>query len=123
MQFKPEHQRLLEECASTDEFKAGSYLFREREKATRQYLIQRGRVAMELQAPGQDPRLVMTICDGGTVGFAWAYPPHNYYFSCKALNDTQVIVLDTECLAAKCKQDIELGYQLMIQHHKIMCLL
>lgn len=112
--FKPEHRASLEECASTAEFKAGTYLFREREKADKQYLILEGRVAMELQAPGQDPWLIMTVGDGGTVGFAWAYPPYNYYFSCRVLKDTRMIVLDAECIWAKCKEDYEFGYQVML---------
>ena len=112
-QFDPKHVPILLECASRQDFKAGTYLFKENLKATHQYLIVKGRVALELTAPGQPPWLLMTVCDRGIVGFAWAYPPNNYYFSCKALIDTHTIMLEAECLRAKVQSDSELGYRMM----------
>jgi CRP/FNR family transcriptional regulator, cyclic AMP receptor protein len=112
--FKPEHFSILQECASYAEFEEGSYLFSERQKAHYQYLIIEGRVALELLAPGKDPWIVMTVCNGGVVGYAWAYPPHRYYYSCRALKKTRAIVLDAECLAAKCKENFEFGYEIML---------
>jgi CRP-like cAMP-binding protein len=112
--FKPEHFELFKQCASIIEFPEGSFLFTEREKANRQYLILEGRVALELLAPGKEPWIVMTVCDGGIVGYAWAYPPHRYYYSCRALKKTRAIVLDADFLAAKCKEDHEFGYYVML---------
>jgi CRP/FNR family transcriptional regulator, cyclic AMP receptor protein len=112
--FKPEHFSILQKCASLAEFEEGSYLFTERQKAHCQYLIIEGRVALELQAPGKDPWIVMTVCNGGIAGYAWAYPPHRYYYSCRALKKTRVIVLDAEYLSAQCKENYEFGYEIML---------
>jgi CRP/FNR family transcriptional regulator, cyclic AMP receptor protein len=112
--FKPEHFSMLKECASIADYEEGSFLFSERQKAHQQYLILEGRVALELLAPGKEPWIVMTVSDGGIVGYAWAYPPHRYYYSARAVKKTRVIVLDAEYLAAKCKEDYEFGYQIML---------
>lgn len=118
--FKPEYFSAFEDCAALEEFEEGSYLFNERQRANMQYLIIEGRVALEVQAPGQDPWTVMTVCDGGIAGFAWAYPPHRYYYSCRAVKKTRVVVLDAECLAAKCRSDHEFGYQVMVCCSEVM---
>jgi CRP/FNR family transcriptional regulator, cyclic AMP receptor protein len=112
--FKPEHFAILKACASIAEFEEGSFLFTERQKAHQQYLIMEGRVALELLAPGKEPWIVMTVSDGGIVGYAWAYPPHRYYYSARVVKKARVIVLDAEYLAAKCTEDYEFGYQIML---------
>jgi CRP-like cAMP-binding protein len=111
--FGPKHLDLFDECASVAEFNAQSYLFREREEADRLYLIHRGSVAIEIQPPSSNPYVVMTVCDGGIVGWGWAFPPYRRPFSCRALIDTVAIGLESACLLAKCREDYEVGYKLM----------
>lgn len=112
--FKPEHVAILEACATTAEYEPGSILFHEKERAVQQYLIQEGRVALELQVPGQDAWTLMTAGEGCIVGYAWAYPPNRYYYTCRAIEKTRVIILDAEYLAAKCKEDTDFGYAIMV---------
>lgn len=109
----PKHLDFFEECASVSEFKPQSYLFRERDKADRLYLIHRGRVALEITGPSLDPYVLMTICTGGALGWGWAFPPYCRAFSCRAVIDTVAIGLQSDCLLAKCREDYELGYKLM----------
>ncbi|HOV87020.1 MAG TPA: Crp/Fnr family transcriptional regulator [Syntrophobacteraceae bacterium] len=118
--FKPEHLAILEKCASMAEFEPGSHLFHEKERATRQYLIVEGRVALDLHVPGRDPWTLMTAGEGGIVGYAWAYPPHRYYYTCRAVDKTRAIVLDAEYLAKKCKEDTDFGYEVMVGCTSIM---
>lgn len=112
--FKPEFLPILEAGASIAEFEPDTYLFHEKERATRQFLITEGMVALELRVPGKDSWTLMTNGEGGIVGYAWAYPPHRYYYSCRAVQKTKTIVLDTEYLLAKCRENFEFGYEVMV---------
>jgi CRP/FNR family cyclic AMP-dependent transcriptional regulator len=111
--FKPEHLEILETCAGTAEFKPGDYIYRERTKADRLYFIIKGRVAIELHAPRQEPWTIMTISEGGALGWAWALPPYQWYYSCRTVLDTRTVFLEADCLKARMKSDYELGYKLM----------
>lgn len=111
--FKPEHLKLLDQCAVMTEFKQGDYIYRERTPANGLHLITEGRVAIELMVPGHDPWVIMTTCTGGVLGWSWAFPPSLWYFSCRAMEPTRTVFLDAECLRAKMKEDYELGYALM----------
>ncbi|MEN6438585.1 MAG: Crp/Fnr family transcriptional regulator [Syntrophobacter sp.] len=118
--FSPEHLALLEQCATIAEFEEGSYLFREREQARKQFLLLEGRVALELNAPGQDPWILMTSGANSIVGYAWAYPPYRYWYNCRVMQKTRAIVLDAEWMAAKCKEDHEFGYEILLGCTEIM---
>lgn len=104
---------IFEECASESAFKQNDYLFKEKEKTDRLFLIVQGRVAIEIQALGGSPWMLMTAGAGEIVGWGWIFPPYCRQFSCRAVEDTVTIGLDTRYLMAKCEQDHELGFRLM----------
>lgn len=112
--LRPEFLSILEGGASIAEFEPDSYLFREEERARRQFLLTEGMVALEFGVPGKDAWTFMTVDGGGIVGYAWAYPPHRYYYDCRAVKQTKAIVLDAEYLQAKCRENHEFGYEVMV---------
>ncbi|MCE5334887.1 MAG: hypothetical protein LLG06_09875 [Desulfobacteraceae bacterium] len=112
--LKPEFISVLEGGASWAEYEPQSFLFRENERATRQFLLTEGLVALEFQVPGKEVWTFMTADGGGIVGYAWAYPPHRYYYDCRVVKRTKAIVLDAEYLLAKCKEDHQFGYEIMV---------
>ncbi|MEM5789546.1 MAG: hypothetical protein AAGU11_19710 [Syntrophobacteraceae bacterium] len=112
--FKPEFLSILEGGASWAEFEPDSFLFREQERATRQFLLTEGLVALDFEVPGKQVWSFMTADGGGVVGYAWAYPPHRYYYNCRAVKKTKAIVLDAEYLLAKCRENYEFGYEIMV---------
>ena len=113
--FKATHVELLSKCASSMHFAAGSQIFHDGETADRLYLIQTGKIAVELEMVGQDPVAIMTVDAGGVVGWSWLYPPYRWHFSARAMEDTSAIALDAKCIMVKCKEDYQLGYELMWQ--------
>jgi CRP-like cAMP-binding protein len=40
-------------------------------------------------------------------------PPHKWHFDARAMEITRAIALDGKCLRDKCKEDHDLGYELM----------
>ena len=111
--FKASHLKRLAECASHENFNKGSYLFREGESADWLYLIREGKVVVETQMPGRDPLAIMTIGKGGVVGWSWLFPPYRWHFGARAAEDASAIALDAKCVLAKCREDYEMGYELM----------
>jgi CRP/FNR family transcriptional regulator, cyclic AMP receptor protein len=111
--FKASHLELLAECASHVHFNKGSYLFREGETADWLYLIREGKVVVETQMPGRDPLAIMTIGKEGVVGWSWLFPPYRWHFGARAVEDASAIALNAKCVLAKCREDYEMGYELM----------
>jgi len=111
--FQTTHVELLSNCASITEFNAGGYLFRDGETADRLYLIQTGKIAIELEMAGRDPLLIMTVGAGGVVGWSWILQPNRWHFSTRVMENTSAIILDAKCIMVKCREDYQLGYELM----------
>jgi CRP/FNR family transcriptional regulator, cyclic AMP receptor protein len=92
---------------------ADQFLGRERELATAFYLIQSGRVAIELRKSGRSPVRVQILRRGDSVGWSWLVPPHRWQFDVRVLDTVQALAFDAEALRQQCEADHELGYQLL----------
>jgi CRP/FNR family transcriptional regulator, cyclic AMP receptor protein len=111
--FAPEHGALVAGCARNHRFDAGDYLFREGEPADEFFLIRRGRVALEIVAPGRTPIVFSTLGEGEIVGAAWLVPPYRWTFDARAVEQVRAIGIDAACLRTKCEADHHLGYDMM----------
>lgn len=111
--FQAGHVELLSKCAVSERFAAGGYLFRAGQTADRLYLIQSGEVAVVLQLEGEEPVPIMILGAGGVVGWSWLFPPYHWRFGAMVMEDTSAITLDSKCIMEKCKEDYQLGYELM----------
>ncbi len=118
--FQPTHVELLSNCASIMNFPAGEYIFHEGEPADRLYLIQMGRTAIILEMPGREPLTIMTVDEGGVVGWSWLFPPYRWHFTAKVTENTSAITLDAKCIMEKCKEDCQLGYDMIWQCARVM---
>ncbi len=118
--FQATHVELLSNCASLTNFNAGGYLFHDGETADRLYLIRTGKIAIELQMTGRDPVYIMTVGAGGVVGWSWLLQPNRWHFSARVMEDTSAIILDAKCIMVKCKEDYQLGYELMWRCAQVM---
>jgi CRP-like cAMP-binding protein len=112
---------LVTGCASNVRFNVGEYLFREGEEATRFFVIQRGKVAIETALPNQGFITLYTHDAGEVIGWSWLFSPYHWYFNCRAIEPTRAIALDGVSLLNKCEQDHVLGYEFMKRFsHKVM---
>lgn len=109
----PGHLELIAGCAHNERVSAGEMLFREGEPADRFFLIRRGRVALELHAPGRGALLVQTMHEGDVLGWSWLFEPYRWSLDARAMEDCSVVSFDGACLRGKAEEDHELGYQLM----------
>ncbi len=91
-------------------FGAGSLLFREGDPADTAYLVTRGGVAVEVHAPNRGAVVVDTITAGHVLGLSWAAPPFRYQFDARAVDDVEVVAVDTARLRVALAEDPVLGF-------------
>jgi CRP-like cAMP-binding protein len=107
------HLEQLAQCTQQITLTADQYLGREREAATTWYLIQSGRVAIEVRRSGRGAVCVLVLGPGDIVGWSWIVPPHRWQFDVRVVDTVQALALDAEALRTLCETDHELGYQLL----------
>jgi CRP/FNR family cyclic AMP-dependent transcriptional regulator len=104
---------LVAGCARNVVFDAGELLLAEGEPANTLYLLRRGRVALEVHAPGRGAAVIETIGPGHVVGWSWLFPPYRYQFDARATEPVGALAVDGACLRAKADADPAFGYELM----------
>jgi len=107
------HLEELAQCAQQITLTADQLIAREREAASDFYLIQSGRVAIEVRKSGRDAVRVLVLGPGDILGWSWMVPPHRWQFDARVLDTVQALALDAEALRRLCDADHELGYQLL----------
>lgn len=111
--LEPRHLELIAGCARNQHTNAGAFLLREGAPADIFFMIRRGSVALEVDAPGRGSLLIETLGDGEVVGLSWLFPPYRWQMDARAVEPCSLVAFDGACLRGKCDQDHELGYQLM----------
>jgi CRP/FNR family transcriptional regulator, cyclic AMP receptor protein len=111
---------ILENCAHNVHFRAGGYLFREAEAADQFFVIRRGRVALDIHAPGRGVFVLDTVEEGDVVGWSWLIPPYRWFFDARAVQEVSAIVMDATCVRAKCDADPAVGYAMMQRVAQVM---
>jgi CRP-like cAMP-binding protein len=112
--------RLIAGCASNVHFAEGEFLFQEGHEANQFWVIRRGRVAMQLESPGQGAIVTDTMDEGEVVGWSWLVPPYRFFADGRAVTPVSATALDGACLRGKCEADPELGYQLLKRVTSVM---
>lgn len=119
-EFTPAHLSEVAACANTAIFDAGTYLFREGERATAFFAIQRGRVAIASITPHEGPVTIQTVGDGDLLGWSWLVPPYRWHFGARAIEATSVVAFNAACVREQLERDHELGYLVMRRFAQIM---
>jgi CRP-like cAMP-binding protein len=104
---------LVAGCARNEAFPQGRLIVAEGDPADTFLLVRRGRIALELHAPGRGPLVIETIEPGEVVGWSWLFPPYRWHLAVRAVDDVGAISFDGACLRRKIEDDPRLGYELM----------
>jgi len=118
--LKSDYISFLAGCGINKVFQPGELLGHEGEKADYFYIIREGKIAIQIFPPGGNAITVQTIGKNDIVGWSWLFPPYQWHFDIKAIETTQTIALDGQCLRNKCEEDHDLGYILMKKFSQIM---
>lgn len=116
----PEYRALIAGCGQVAAYAPGEFLFRAGADAEHFFLLRKGKVALEITAPGQQAFVFETVTDGAVVGWSWLIEPHVTQFDARAIESTRVIRFDGKCLRGKCDADPRLGYDLLRRFARVI---
>jgi CRP-like cAMP-binding protein len=106
----PQALDLLAGCGKNVHYEAGRYIAQEGDEANTFYALRRGRVAVQVHAPGGGAVVVQTLGVGDVLGWSWLFPPHQWHFDAVALEPTSAVEFDGACLRGKCESDVAIGF-------------
>jgi CRP/FNR family transcriptional regulator, cyclic AMP receptor protein len=107
-----EHLDALAAAASDVRFPARHRIFEDGGTADRFWLIRSGRVAIDLQVPGEGPRVLETIGMGELLGWSWMFPPYRWTFGAVTLSPLETLEFDAKAVRDCCATDPALGHEL-----------
>lgn len=111
--LSPEQTELLLRGAREQKFAPGEIILREGEPASRFYLIQSGRVALESLGEQQDIIPIHEVCGGDVLGWSWLFPPYAWHFQARTLEPTIALVCDGADILVACEENHHVGHELM----------
>jgi len=107
-----EHVGLLAGVAEQVRVPATERLFEEGDVADRFWLINAGRVSLELFVPGKGHLVVETLGMGDVLGWSWLFPPYRWRFGAVARGRLDAVEFDGRAVRRMCADDKALGYDL-----------
>lgn len=114
------HIRLLVERASETSFNAGEFIFREGQDAHRFYVIRVGKVSLEVALPERGEVIFQTLGAGDALGLSWLFPPFQWHFDARAVEETTMFQIDAAWLREKIEADCDFGFQVWKRLAKVM---
>ena len=118
--LKPEYIDSLAGCASNIRFPARKVIFSMGDPADRFYILQSGKVAIDIESADRGVITIETLDAGKVLGWSWLFPPYQHYFGARAVEDTIAVAMDARCLRGKLEQDPAMGYDMMKRFSAIM---
>lgn len=120
-EFRERHLMSLAAGAKPFSLKPGEYLAKQGSSGSGLYMIQSGKIAIEMSRGAEKSTVrLQEVGPGDLVGWSWLVPPHRWQFDCLALTDVQGLGFDGNWLRDKCDQDHELGYHILKQMITVM---
>jgi CRP-like cAMP-binding protein len=104
------HVERLTDIARPVQWKAGEMVYREGDPGSPLYLIEEGRVAIEMLVPGRAPVVVLTVGPGEILGWSGLFYQRPKTSAARAQVPTRAQALDTARLREFCDSDPVFGY-------------
>src|SRR5579864_4744445 len=97
-----DHLGALAEAARDVRFPAKHRLFEDGGNATRFWLIQSGRVSLDLCLPDDGTVVLENIGMGELLGVSWLFPPYQWRFGAVAVTPVEAFELDAPIVRKLC---------------------
>lgn len=107
--LSPESLRFLESIAIENRFETGDVVFEEDDPAETFYLVEEGRVALEVELPTRGLSVIETLGGGELLGVSWLFPPAHWNWRARALEPTRAIGFDAAAVRDRCGEDLHLA--------------
>ncbi len=103
----------LAASANDGQIERGDVLFRQGAPADKFYLVQRGKVSVEVPALVGPALQIQSLGDGQVLGWSWLIPPYRWHFLARVEEVSEIIEFDGKVILARCEQDPKFGYELL----------
>ncbi len=115
-----EHLRRLSELGAMEDVPAGARILEAGEPASELRILLSGRVALQLEVPGQPERTIGTVNRGELLGWSALEQGATWTTHATALRASRSVLFPAEPLRELCSLDHELGYYLMRHAFRIV---
>ncbi len=110
--LEPDQQHRIAEIASPLAWDAGATVFREGDCDSVLYVVEAGRVAIEITIPGRGRVTILTVGPGEVFGWSSLFFQRAKTASARTVEPTKALALDAVRLRDLCDADTRLGYLL-----------
>ena len=104
------HLDLLSAIATEELFEEGDMVFQEGDQGDKLYLIEEGRISVEVNTPGRGRAVILTVGPGQLLGWSSLFPLKRKTAFGRALTPARAIALDAQALRQACEADHDLGH-------------
>ena len=104
---------LFESAASRLRVSTGEVLFEESGSADAFYVVDEGRIGLELTSPGKDPMVIQTLGSGDLVGVSWLFPPHRWNWRARAMIDSDLVAFDADVIRSEMERNRDLALEVL----------
>jgi len=98
-----ELEMIRESVVRVQEFASGSVVFSENSESAEMYVVDSGRVNLEIEAIPDTRLQVSSLQRNGVFGWETLVPPYNYTSTAKAVTDSALVVLDGAGMRKLCE--------------------
>jgi len=109
----------LDEFAHEVRFEQGEMILVEGDYADRCYLIGAGKVQLSAGANGDSSVPIQVLGPGDVLGWSWLYPPFEWHFTARALENCAAMQLNAASLLIRAEEDPVFGYELKTDQHAV----
>jgi CRP/FNR family transcriptional regulator, cyclic AMP receptor protein len=113
--MRPEHLCMLASQGVRVRFDRDEPVLKDANVANRFYLIQEGKVALEIPMEESAPILIQTIGAGDELGWSWLFSEHYFHLDARAVEPTRAVAFFGPALLQQCIQDHDFGYELAMR--------
>lgn len=111
--FELKQLEKLASIATYVSFSEGATVFREGDDSELVYIILEGEVALLTQVPGHGQVCILTIGPGHILGWSSLFPPKKKTAGAQTNAHTRAIAFNAKHLLELCKDDHDIGYEIM----------
>lgn len=105
-------RRELADGAERRRLAPGEALFLEGDRATRLYILDQGKLSLEVDVPGEGTRVLMTAGPGEVFGWSALMEPHLETATARATVPSEVLVIEAQPLLDSLESNHRLGLDL-----------
>lgn len=109
----PEHRGFLAAHGRHTHLAAGEFVMREGGDANTLYLLERGRVSLEVHVPGRGVVQIESLGEGDVLGLSWLVPPYRWHLDARVVEPAEALAFNAVAIRDRLETDPAFGAALL----------